>query len=335
MTLPRLLTAEALASGLALRAFVDGVNDLLATYTRIEVHRCNTADGSFVEVSDSSTRPVLVANRVVYSFTDTTGTTAKFYKVRLSGPSSAYSAFSEAFAGTTRGIVSLATARAAGITTSHATDAVLTRTLLSMQAWVEDICGQWFDPRPRMYLVPGQGSSRLLLDVPIIALEELYIGDDTSALTSDQYGAFTSRSFPDERHNPRIELRTAWRSGTRLFSRSPGYFEKGAESNRVVATLGFLEPDGFPPIRIENAIVALAKRTLVNPGSLEGIQGPLKRLTVDRATEEYASGFAAPRGLSMLAYMAGDMETLATLQFYRRRMRPAIIGGSHFSGRRR
>jgi hypothetical protein len=333
---PRILTAAALGSGLALRLFADDVNTLLAEgATHLEVHRCDTASGSFVEVSTSLTRPKLVKNRVVYTFSDATGAASKFYKIRLLYSSAANGPFSDVFAGTTRGLVSLAEARAAGIASGDADDATLTRRLLSAERWVEAATGQWFEPRAATYNLRGSGREVLRIAVPIIAAEALYLAGETTALAETQWLAHTSRTYPDDRDAPRIELITPWRSGQRLFSRSPGLFDKGVEPHKLVGTLGYIESDGMPPGPIVDAIVAVTKRDIITPGTLDGLQGPLKKLTVDRASEEYASGASMPSNLSLLAFMAGDTKTLATLSFYKRRAPSRTVGRSYDWGRTR
>lgn len=58
-----------------------------AGYSHIRVFRSSYQDGTFLEISDISTRPVLDTNISYYNFEDSTGTSSQFYKTSYYNPS--------------------------------------------------------------------------------------------------------------------------------------------------------------------------------------------------------------------------------------------------------
>lgn len=74
------------------------VNLVMATFDSIQVWRSvNGPTGTFTEVSDQNTRPRLVTDKTVYTFTDTSGAQGFYYKFRYyNSVTQATDAFSEA-----------------------------------------------------------------------------------------------------------------------------------------------------------------------------------------------------------------------------------------------
>src|ERR1044072_8100891 len=66
---------------------VDNLSSVLEVYTQIKVYRSATGeDGTFVEITDSSTRLTLSEQDSLYSYTDDSGTTTDYYRATYYNP---------------------------------------------------------------------------------------------------------------------------------------------------------------------------------------------------------------------------------------------------------
>lgn len=59
---------------------VDNLATVLLTYDRIKIYKSATITGTYTEITNSGTRPILNAQDDLYSFIDTAGLTTDFYK---------------------------------------------------------------------------------------------------------------------------------------------------------------------------------------------------------------------------------------------------------------
>lgn len=311
---PRIINFEPIDQGVRVNVFVDGIAAAMARYTHIQVWRSDTVDGTYAEVSGVGTRPVLVAGLDVYSFDDSTGTGAKFYKVRLYNPTGPVASdYSDILAGSTSGYVSLAEMRAVGVSSTIASDTTVLTLIAAYQGFIEDRCRQWFQPRRAEMLLDGNDTAIMPLGVPIISVSALYANDDfVNELPADSYVVYSGRgNSPDDRRNPRVKLV----SGEWLFDpyrapsvRSSGLkFGLGKQNQKLVGTFGFVERDGSTPALIKRAIMKLVKQACVPGQGIAGSTsvgvgaGALKREVVDKNEREY---FAAATPMAITPNLA-------------------------------
>lgn len=163
--------------------------------------------------------------------------------------------------------------------------------ILSAQNNIELITRQWFNSRLLDINLDGNDSAILFLGVPVIDLNSLYLNEDESVLDPEQYIVHNSASFPDNRRNPRIELRRSRRSIFLGVSRH-SYFLKGY-MQRLVGRFGFVEPTGDTP-----ALIMKALKRLVSKANSEGAftgqwsassTGPIKQEVTDGHSITYAT----------------------------------------------
>jgi hypothetical protein len=323
MPKPRLVNAEDLCPGIRLSIFVDYPALVLDQYDRIDVHRSDTLTGTFVEITSAGTRPALAADQDLYPFSDTAGTTGKFYKARLRKTASgATSDFSAVLMGTTRTYVSLAEVRAAGVTTEQAADAEVLDRLWGWQNWIEEATGgQWFEPRAVSLLVDGNDIATLDLPVPIISVRALYMnGDFVNAVSADDYRAYTERLAPADRLSPWIALVSENMDSIyrRPASAGRARFRRGAKNQKIVGTFGYIERDGSTPFLIRKALLALVQRG--NPfGSSSGVSGGfITKVQVDKSARWYQPLYKPVDAPSQDALVSGDSGIASVLRQYRR-----------------
>lgn len=227
------------------------------------------------------------------------------------------------------GYVTLAEARAEGITgdaTTPVTDARLQAAIDEWSAFVDKACQQWFDSRSLTIYLDGTECDQLWLPVPILDLTELYInGDFDNVVSLDDYNVHNSRSIPDDRNNPRITVKRTNDSNDlfhRVIHNSSPRFLKGDRNQKLVGTFGYTEelsvsPFWVTPAPIKRAVMKLISKSL-NPLYASGpsvsplVPGTVKTEKTDGHEITYAvtsaSGFSA---------ITGDAEVDAILRLYR------------------
>jgi hypothetical protein len=139
-----------------------------------------------------------------------------------------------------------------GFAPEAVTDARLARAIALASRTIERITGRFFEPRRQRIELDGRGSSELLLDEPIIAIERIEIGGGGPVSGATAYNRHITQGLmlPDDRQNPRIHLG----------------FPCGARNVRVTGLFGYTEPDGSPtgttPLLIREACKRLAVREI-------------------------------------------------------------------------
>jgi hypothetical protein len=131
-------------------------------------------------------------------------------------------------------------------------DVRLARIIALASRTIERITGRFFEPRRQRIELDGLGSSELLLDEPIIAIERIDIGGGGPVSGATVYNRHITQGLmlPDDRQNPRIRLG----------------FPCGARNVRVTGLFGYTEPDGSPtgttPLLIREACKRLVVREI-------------------------------------------------------------------------
>ena len=172
-------------------------------------------------------------------------------------------------------------------------DEVIEDEIIKAQQLIERYCRQWFDARDLTLTLDGNESDTLFLPVPIISVTSLTINEDGLALGSDNYKAYNSRTIPDDRRNPRIQIKRVRNS---IFETGRGrLFVKGLDQV-VVGTFGFVEPDGTAPAIVRNACLQLVCSSITEIVTGEPKQipsGPVRRIETELHEVEYVEGKVA------------------------------------------
>lgn len=93
-----------------------------------------------------------------------------------------------------------------GITAVIAADSKVLDSIRTWQEILDRACRQWFESRTLTLSVDGSDSGVLFFGVPIISIDYLKLNGATAALDTSLYKVYSSRSYPDDRHNPKIKL---------------------------------------------------------------------------------------------------------------------------------
>lgn len=192
----------------------------------------------------------------------------------------------------------VADVRSAGLTdTAVYPDVAVEAAITLWSELVDRATRQWFEARELTLDLDGTDSDTLHLAVPIITVDELYLNNAFSAaLDTSHYRVYNATSYPDDRRNPRIKLRTHG-DETDIFTAPIQArqlkFRKGRQNQRVVGSFGFVESDGSTPAMITRAVVKLVIEKLTTPiyvpaGSLPPV--PVPPIVSGLITEEWTDG---------------------------------------------
>lgn len=237
--------------------------------------------GEFEEIADSpghfsvgSYYAYDVANAKGWtpSITETIGThrIEWRWKVTVAGPYQAgfedFEILAQSAGGSSDTYISIADVRAAGLVSE--TDWPDTAILAAIETWqalIERATRQWFNPRTVIMQVDGNESNTLFFSVPIISIEYLKLNASSDALQTDLYRAYTSRTYPDDRRNPKIRLITSTERD--IYSRPFGrlLFRKGEKNQEIKGVFGFVEEDMSTPKLIQRALLKLVVEKLTRP----------------------------------------------------------------------
>lgn len=157
--------------------------------------------------------------------------------------------------------------RSAGLTdeVAYPDDDVLAALQLASDA-IDRATKQWFEPRQLTILFDGNGSDTIHLGIPIISISALYLNDDTTPLDTKLFRVYSSRTYPDDRRNPRVKLTPA-SNAMSFFQALPltsglARFVNGRQNQKLVGLFGFIEPDGSTPLLVKRANLKVALRKL-------------------------------------------------------------------------
>jgi hypothetical protein len=194
-----------------------------------------------------------------------------------------------------------------------ASDTRLVRAIALASRTIERITGRFFEPRRQRIELDGLGSSELLLDEPIIAIERIDIGGGSPVSGATIYNRHITQGLmlPDDRQNPRIRLG----------------FPCGARNVRVTGLFGYTEPDGSPtgttPLLIREACKRLVVREiplLADTGRREDVRQRYRILQERTREQSYTLDRLAHPGA-----LTGDPDIDDILVQF---MRPADLGAA-------
>jgi hypothetical protein len=240
--------------------------------------------------------------------------------------------------------VTLKEARDEGVPDTIENGALLAA-LKRQSEFIDRATGQWFESRALALTLDGNQSSTLMLPVPIIKLEALYINSDfTNKLDPSLYVVYDRRdAMRDDRRNPMIKL-----GGNRMtIFDSPGFrlgtlFIQGTQNQRLEGTFGFVEPDGTTPDLIKRAVLKLAIKQLQpsSTGTLwdevaagAGFQGTVTSETTDGHSIAYNAFQYKPMRAGLNGY-TNDAEVDAIIALFKAPIKIASTVGNGGPDRR-
>jgi hypothetical protein len=161
-----------------------------------------------------------------------------------------------------------------GITAAVVDDATVLAYIETWQQFLDRACRQWFNPRAMILELNGNDSDTLFFGVPIIQIDYIKLNGSADELITSLYKAYTSRTYPDDRRNPRIKLRGP--GGCRDIYSAPMAlgqlkFRKGVKNQEVKGIFGFTEADGSVPKMIQRALLKLVVEKLTSPVYPSGV----------------------------------------------------------------
>lgn len=213
--------------------------------------------------------------------------------------------------------------RDAGVTVGQASDPEVTAAIALAMQTIDRGTGQWFNSRALTIAFEGKNSNVLMLGVPILEIDEIKLNGESVPTPLVNFVIFNSRTYPDDRRNPRIKIMRKERNiYTDTIHKS---FHRGAIT-QIIGKFGFLEQDGSTPLLIQRATLKLAIKyattDLVNDVAQAGT-GPMKRERTDLHEVEYFEPSAD--AVQVGSGFTGDDEVDKIISMYRA---PVGIGGS-------
>lgn len=220
-----------------------------------------------------------------------------------------------------------------GITATMAPDDQVIAMLEVTQELIDRACRQWFVPKTLILAVDGNDSDALHFGIPIIEIDYLRLNGDSADLDPSYYRVYNSRSYPDDRRNPRIKL--IGPSDYRDIYTAPLIqgrlrFRKGRQNQEVKGTFGFVEADGSTPKAIRRAHCKLTVEKLRNPIFYDPGAGPppippappivgplMEEVTDDHKQKFSVAGGEVSERRPGLTGITEDPEILAILNLYR------------------
>jgi len=227
--------------------------------------------------------------------------------------------------------ISIQDLRDEGLLEADYSDTIILTSIELWQAMIERITRQWFTPRTLVLSVDGTNCDTLHFGVPIIEIEYLRLNNSTTDLNTDYYRVYNGSSYPDDRRNPRIKLRSLSEYSdiyTAPASSRSMIFRKGRQNQEIKGTFGFVESDGQPPKPIQRALTKLVIEKLVNraytpPNTPHPFMPPIVGGTMiiektDGHSREFSDnrkmGYRRPLGFDGITF---DPEILDIIRHYR------------------
>jgi len=236
--------------------------------------------------------------------------------------------------GSTDTYIVISDIRAVGIDDALFSDAEVLASIEVWQAFLERACRQWFMPKTMTMQFDGTDSDALHLGVPIISISSLYVNNSELPLDPALYKVYSSKSYPDDRHNPRIKLISS--DAHDIFTRPVGHygamkFNKGRKNQTISGIFGYVEEDNSTPLLIKRALTKLVVEKLSKPlflksdGTSTDISDnvpPIYGAMMEERTDGhqmkyfYPGGEISPRQPGLIGITA-DQEILDIIRLYK------------------
>jgi hypothetical protein len=224
--------------------------------------------------------------------------------------------------------------REQGILDADASDAKLLLLANEASRLLERFTGRFFEPRHQTIVVDGTGAEKLLLDQPIVAVEEVLL---TSPLIDDSdiegtdfqvYNRHLSQGLisPDDRENPKLDLASYGEFVTEEVDFVPrSAWPRGKQNVSVAGVFGYTDPDGSPegmtPSEIRRVAMMLVYRELLTLTSADREDRRLRHLVTSETVRDQsiARKFAGDAKGGCTAF-TGDPDIDGIILRYRRGM---------------
>lgn len=236
--------------------------------------------------------------------------------------------------------IDVADVRAEGVDPSL-TDEQIQEAIETWQMVLERACRQWFYERALTINFDGNNSDTVHFGVPIITVEHVKINESSDVLDTSLYKVYNSRTYPDNRRNPRIRLVHSQQITdihVAPFTRGELKFYKGFQNQEVKGTFGFTEADGSVPLPIQRALLKLVIEKLTRP-IIPGDDPPepsslsFAGVTIEERTDghmvKYGGGTEFEKRRVGLSGITTDPEILDIIRLYKAPMGIALP--SHWS----
>jgi hypothetical protein len=225
-----------------------------------------------------------------------------------------------------------------GVTSATASNERVLLALKLARRYVDRTCGRTFEATYKDVKMSGRGGPFLLLQEPVIAVEDITI--ETPLVTTtpvidssyDVYNRHIEQNLlqPDDRNNPKIELVFHQLSNSVTSSTWP----LGGQNIHVLGVFGYTEPDGLSavgntPEEIKQVTMRLAMRELYKLIDFDKREDFTRRFQIlQEKTDVQSVTYGLPRGRgqsAILGYFTGDPNIDTILAAY---MRPPMIGAA-------
>lgn len=261
------------------------VSDPVKQQTPVQVHPATVGQRAAVDVSNlCPTGDKLSTGHFVARYTPPvsqalgTHEVRWFFKLTSSSPEQSFKEEFEVLAevvGTGQlAYCPLQDLRDEGFTTPQVSDARLAHLIELASRYIDSVTERFFEPRQQTLELDGRGGADLLLDEPVIAVEEIEILDQgiggvpvTGIVDPSSYRVYnrhlTQRlAKPDDRDNPKISFLRNGIEPRPLLSRG-FFFPRGVQNIRLNGLFGYTEADGTPTGRTPLLIRDVCKRLVV------------------------------------------------------------------------
>jgi hypothetical protein len=191
-----------------------------------------------------------------------------------------------------------------------ATAARINARIAKWEALVDRITRNKFSVlEPGELIFDGNNSRILHFNLPLIEVTSVTVNEETTALTADEYRAYTGISAPqDHRHNPKIELRPVNRDS--IYRKPRTIFVKGLDQ-KITAKWGFVDADPdnpgqyVTPQAVKDSVIQLVLLDLDGYFYQQQVGGavpisPLKREKTDDHEVEYMETISSKTVISAI-----------------------------------
>jgi hypothetical protein len=192
-----------------------------------------------------------VASVTNYLFDDVTGDTSYWYcTAYYNSSTTAESPKTDPMQASASAYVTVDDMRDEGFTSTEVTDDQIRRGASRAMSVIEEITGQWFEPRLRTFKFDGTGETSFFFDVPIIAITA--IENDEGDVTMDFdtikiYNRHLTQGLlnPDDRFDPKVVFdEYEWANTWGIIEKSnywDGKFYSGRQNIKITGYFGYTE----------------------------------------------------------------------------------------------
>lgn len=231
-----------------------------------------------------------------------------YFKLTLSSPEQTFcedfQVLPEATGATALGYCTVQDLRDEGVPVSVADDARLQLLIARASRYVDKFTQRYFLPRDLVVSLDGTGLRSIHLDIPIVTITAAQIDEvvlDLDDLLIYNRHITQGLTFPDDREDPRIEVRQSLHDVER-FALGLEVFPIGQHNVHLTGVFGYTEPDGSPYGSVPPLICEATKMLVMRELAPKYTAGPLddwwmSHAIVEMKTRDQTIKFASPSTL--------------------------------------